>query len=53
MIGVLPSDRRERSTWRYVVARLNATAARIVEQIKVSIAQRLVLMMDGVICSPD
>jgi hypothetical protein len=47
----LPQDRRERATWRHVAAELDKAAAGA-DATDVSIALRMVLMLEGVECRP-
>jgi hypothetical protein len=47
----LPEDRRARPTWRHVAAELDKAAAGV-DAADVSIALRMVLMMEGVECLP-
>jgi hypothetical protein len=48
----LPEDRRARTTWRYVAAQL-AEAAAGADPAGAAIALRVVLMLEGVECSPQ
>jgi hypothetical protein len=48
----LPEDRRQRTTWRHVAAQLTEAAAGA-DPVDVTIALRLVLMLEGVECRPQ
>ena len=48
----LPADRRERPTWRHVAAQLTEAAADA-DRAEVSIALRMVLMLEGIECRPQ
>jgi hypothetical protein len=49
LLGHLPKETRAKSTWQHVAAELNAAAAGA-DTIGVSIALRLVLMLENVEC---
>jgi hypothetical protein len=51
LIGHLPADRRTRPMWRHANAEL-AKAAAGADPAEVSIAPRMVLMLEGVKCQP-
>jgi hypothetical protein len=52
LIRHVPAERRERTTWRYVASQLADAAAGSIDTSHVTVALRLVLMMEGVECRP-
>jgi hypothetical protein len=52
LMGHLPEDHRQRSTWQYVAQQLAEAAASRIDTIHVEVSLRLVLMMEGVECRP-
>jgi hypothetical protein len=53
LMGHLPEDHRQRSTWQYVAQQLADAAASRIDTIHVEVSLRLVLTMEGVECRPQ